>query len=452
MRYGLDEGRMRVEAKRLLPEGATAVRSIQRYRLQPSDEDAMPASASATVSSAPDSSAPDSSVIGDAAASSSLPRAMSMADDPHDAVRELLAGLGAAGGGEGLELVVVFCSPRYDRAALAHALGESFGSTPVIGCTTAGEITPQGYTSGAVVGIGFPSADFSIVTERIDALASFEVSDSTRILRSLMTKRDRALAARPEPFPDRGSFAMLLVDGMSMSEETVVSALHSVLVDIPLFGGSAGDDLHFEKTFVLHDGAFRQDVGVIALFTSARRFSVFRTEHFVSSERKMVVTGADPLRRIVTEINAEPAGREYARMVGLEGEPLTPMIFAAHPVVVRVGGQYHVRSIQKVNEDESLTFFCAIEEGIVLTVAEGVHPVKNFEALMERLKDEVGPLDLVLGCDCILRRLEMEQRQLKRSMCDLLVRNNVVGFSAYGEQYNGMHVNQTFTGVAIGVR
>ena len=31
----------------------------------------------------------------------------------------------------------------------------------------------------------------------------------------------------------------------------------------------------------------------------------------------MVVTEADPATRIVTEINAEPAGREYARLVGL---------------------------------------------------------------------------------------------------------------------------------------
>jgi hypothetical protein len=26
----------------------------------------------------------------------------------------------------------------------------------------------------------------------------------------------------------------------------------------------------------------------------------------------------------------------------------------------------------------------------------------------------------------------------------------VIGFSSYGEQYRGMHVNQTFTGIAIG--
>ena len=32
----------------------------------------------------------------------------------------------------------------------------------------------------------------------------------------------------------------------------------------------------------------------------------------------------------------------------------------------------------------------------------------------------------------------------------LLAANAVVGFSTYGEQYQAMHVNQTFTGIAIG--
>jgi hypothetical protein len=33
---------------------------------------------------------------------------------------------------------------------------------------------------------------------------------------------------------------------------------------------------------------------------------------------------------------------------------------------------------------------------------------------------------------------------------ELFQRNNTVGFSTYGEQYGGVHVNQTFTGIAIG--
>ena len=55
-----------------------------------------------------------------------------------------------------------------------------------------------------------------------------------------------------------------------------------------------------------------------------------------------------------------------ARKLSLAGlsDRLAADVFAAHPVVVRIGGQYFVRSIAKVNEDESLTFFCAIDEEI----------------------------------------------------------------------------------------
>lgn len=389
------------------------------------------------------------------APSPSLPRAVSMAEDARAAARDLFEGLcgrNPAAAAE-LEMVLVFCSAHYDRVELAAALAELFGPVPVVGCTTAGEITPFGYAAGSLVGIGFPRADFTIATQRIDDLDRFSIAEAPRVLRSLMEQRDVALAARADAFPDHGSFAFLMIDGMSRAEEMVVSALHSVLMDIPLFGGSAGDELRFERTFVLHEGRFHTNAAVLMLVTTARRFVVFRTEHFVASDAKMVVTGADPQRRIVTEINAEPAGREYARMVGLEGEPLTPLIFAAYPVVVRVGGEYHVRSIQKVNDDESLTFYCAIDEGIVLTVARGVDPVENLEEMMRKLAAEIGgPPDLVLGCDCILRRLELEQRQLKHVMSAALARHNVVGFCAYGEQYNAMHVNQTFTGVAIGAR
>ncbi len=402
----------------------------------------------------PHSSSPAPFPTGEAPARPPLPRAVSMAEDARTAARELHDALcGPNSPSPDLEMALVFCSAHYDREELAAALAELFGPIPVVGCTTAGEITPFGYAAGSLVGIGFPREDFTIVARRIDDLDRFSIAEAPRVLRSLLEQRDAALAARTDDFLDRGSFAFLMIDGMSRCEEMVVSALHSVLMDIPLFGGSAGDELRFERTFVLNEGRFHTNAAVLLLVTTARRFTVFRTEHFVASNRKMVVTGADPQSRIVTEINAEPAGREYARMVGLEGEPLTPMIFAAHPVVVRVGGEYHVRSIQKVNEDESLTFYCAIDEGIVLTVAEGVDPVENFEGMMLRLAAELGgPPDLVLGCDCILRRLELEQRQLKQVMSDSLARHKVVGFCAYGEQYNAMHVNQTFTGVAIGAR
>jgi hypothetical protein len=38
----------------------------------------------------------------------------------------------------------------------------------------------------------------------------------------------------------------------------------------------------------------------------------------------------------------------------------------------------------------------------------------------------------------------------KQAIGRLFADNNVVGFSTYGEQFVGVHVNQTFTGVAVG--
>jgi hypothetical protein len=127
-------------------------------------------------------------------------------------------------------------------------------------------------------------------------------------------------------------------------------------------------------------------------------------------------------------------------------------VFSTYPVVVRVGGQYFVRSIGFVAEDESLQFFCAIDEGLVLTLAKGVDMVVNLNEAFDEVRNEIGTPQLVLGCDCILRKLEVEREGLTEQIGQIFMDNNVIGFATYGEQFNAMHVNQTFTGVAIGTR
>lgn len=369
-------------------------------------------------------------------------KGVSHSPDPRTAVRELHEAIGATDAA----LVVFYCAPTYDLELLGRELAACFGDTPLMGCTTAGEITPAGYLDGSLTGVSIASPDFRVVTGRLDRVSEFEMKQGHHLVDELV----RRLSTNGEAPQGSDTFGFLLVDGLCMREESIVSALYQRLGSIQLFGGSAGDGLAFRRTHVYHDGRFWPDAAVFALVQPGAPFEVFRTQHFVPSDKRMVVTKADPSRRIVTEINGVPAGREYAHMVGLEVDKLTPMIFSAHPVVVRIGGQHYVRSIQKVNEDESLSFFCAIDEGLVLTVAQGVDLVQNLEDLFAQLNAKLGEPRLVLGCDCILRNLEMGRRDLKTRVGEILAANNVVGFSTYGEQFNAMHVNQTFTGVAIG--
>jgi hypothetical protein len=103
-----------------------------------------------------------------------------------------------------------------------------------------------------------------------------------------------------------------------------------------------------------------------------------------------------------------------------------------------------------MNPDGSLTFFCAIDDGVVLTVARARDIVASAERELDRLDHETGGLDFVLAFECVLRRLDSEIHQVKHRMCELYRKYNLIGFHTYGEQYNSMHLNQTLTGVAIG--
>jgi hypothetical protein len=369
-------------------------------------------------------------------------RGVTRAANEEDAVRELHAAIYQADAA----LTVFYCSPRYDREKLQTELVRLFGDQVVVGCTSAGEIGPAGYLSGGMTGVSLASAELSVISRRMEHLSQMLMQDGQELAQAVLRSLDPDGQARAEG----NLFGFLLVDGMSLKEELVVASVYRGLRDVPLFGGSAGDGTNFGATYVFHDGEFRADACVFTLVKTTLPFVVFKSEHFESSEKKLVVTGADPERRIVTEINGASAAREYARMVGLDLYKLTPMVFATYPVVVRLGGVYYVRSIQKVNDDESLTFFCAVDEGIVLTVANGVDMIDNLKQSFQGVRRRIGVPKITLGCDCILRGLELDQRQIRAAVGQVMADNNVCGFGTYGEQYNAMHVNQTFTAVSIG--
>ena len=149
-------------------------------------------------------------------------------------------------------------------------------------------------------------------------------------------------------------------------------------------------------------------------------------------------------------MNAEPAAREYAAAIGLLPNELGPFSFASYPLVVKVGGDYYCRSIRNMNPDGSLSFFCAIDEGLVFTVARPRDMVRSTLDTIEGIETELGGTDLIIGFDCILRRLDAESRQVRHSVDEIYRRFGVAGFHTYGEQFNAMHLNQTLTGIAFG--
>lgn len=345
-----------------------------------------------------------------------------------------------------IRFVLFFCSTIYDLTALGQSMANSFGDLPVVGCTTSGEITEQGYEQHCIVAIGFCEQHFSINAQLVGAIDNFDIESAQSTINKL-TEQCKSKSVAPIA---NNTFILTLLDGLSFQEEQFLNILNSASGGIPHFGGSAGDDTNLTKTFVYYQGKFYSQAAVVVMVNTDLPFEVLSINHIDKAGEKLVVTESDPVTRTVYELNAEPAAVEYARLLGMAVEDLNPDVFSINPLAVMVGGNYFFRSIQKVNQqDQSLTFYCAVDNGIVLTAIELGDVFNNLDKKLSQFNQDIGAPEITLACDCILRRLEIEQSQLNSTANKLFIKHKVIGFNTYGEHQNGVHLNQTFTGVFI---
>ena len=343
-----------------------------------------------------------------------------------------------------MEAVIFFCSSHYDLETLGVELQKTF-PCQLIGCTSSGEISSAGYQDGGMVGVSIASSELKMHPHLLAPLRGFGITEAQNLAETVRRELTFSRA-----LDSASCFGMLLVDGLSIMEEQIVATLSNHFEGISITGGSAGDDMRFHKTAVYHEGRFHSGAALFTICETTLPFHVFQTQHFSPSDKKLVITEADPARRLVTEINAEPAALAFAELLGLQASDLGPEVFSKYPLMLRIGDQWFVRSIQSANKDGSLSFYCAIDVGLVLTIGEGNDMTGSLMESLKAICRDFNRVDLVIGFDCILRKLEMREKRLQPDIENLLHKLNFIGFNTYGEQYNSIHVNQTMTGVVIG--
>jgi hypothetical protein len=353
------------------------------------------------------------------------------------AVAEVAAGISRAD----TAFVLVFVPNRLDVRDVERALAEHLGDVPVFGCTTAGQITPDGYRSDALLLMAFPADSFRGTPVMVEGLRPFSISGVAAAV--------EGQAARFEHTAGWNRLGLLFTDGLSHQEDLLVSTLETVLPDIPVFGGSAGDGLDFDQTHVLCKGRFHTDAALLLLVETALDFTGFSFDHFQPTDQQLIITGADPEERLVYEINGAPAAREYARLVDCRRDALSPQVFAENPILVHHKGSYFVRAVADANEDDALSFMAAIDDGVIMTLGRGKEMIETLRAGLRHQSASGERPDFILGFDCVLRRLEVEQKQLGHTVSEIFREARVLGFNTYGEQHRGVHMNQTFVGIAF---
>ncbi|WP_440995825.1 FIST N-terminal domain-containing protein [Arhodomonas sp. SL1] len=364
--------------------------------------------------------------------------------DPVRAAAEINRRLGA----ETRPLILLWCSGDYPLEAVAARVTEHRPGTEILGAVGSAVLGPGGYRRHGVSALAFP-AGTATVSAALNGVRGIGFSEGFQCASWLKSEMHR-LTGDPPSAED--TFALLVVDGRTLCEERLVASMAQGLGNLHLVGGSAGDHFRGRPGRIWHQGRGHGNAAVLTLIRPGKAFRAFSTHHFIPGPQRLLVTRADPARRVVLELNGRPAAEEYARAIGTSVERLTPTVLADSPPAVKIGDSHYVRSVRLVSTDpdEGLAFTCAVDQGIVFRVTCAGDLVGDLQARLESTAADLGGVEATLAFDCALRHLEMEAKGLTPAAVPLFRDFRVCGMASYGEQFERMHLNQTFTGIAFG--
>jgi hypothetical protein len=338
-------------------------------------------------------------------------------------------------------MVLFFASTRHAPETISRYMKEAFPKAQVFGCSTAGEITSGRMLSDSVVAMGFDKAmvwDLKIeIVRPVDQRSAIEQA----------CKNFEMHFGQSVTTMDPARFVGIsLIDGLAGGEEIFMETLGD-LTSVPFIGGSAGDDQKFSRTYIYANGNTYTDAALIALLKPGAAFSFIKTQSFRPLGKTLKVTRADEAERQVLQFNGKAAPQAYAEAIGAPVNTISKH-FMRNPVGLIIEGEPFVRSPQRISGD-SMFFYCSVKEGMKLSLLESTDILLDTRQAIERTKEKLGNISGIINFDCILRTLDLQQRNLSAEYGKLFSDFPTAGFSTYGEQYIG-HINQTATMLVFG--
>jgi hypothetical protein len=201
------------------------------------------------------------------------------------------------------KLLVVFAAITHDPADLLAALREIVPHTPVVGCTTHGEIAPGGPTDGTVT---------------VAALGGDGLHVRTTVAEHVSGRQRQAgaeVAECVEPLDDEHRVLMLFTDGQIRDQEAILRGAYGVLgASVPLFGGAAADGWRMTGGYLFGAGRVLTDAVVAVAIGSEAPLSVAVRHGWDKVGEPMVVTGAGDGR--VYTLDDRPALDVYLDRLG----------------------------------------------------------------------------------------------------------------------------------------
>ncbi len=331
-------------------------------------------------------------------------------------------------------LVLVFGSvKRFGDGKLTAFLKARYPAAQIVGCTTSGEISPAG-----------------VFDESIQITAILWEKTVQRVSHTKMTSMQSSFEAAAglanQLKADSLRTVMVFSDGLNVNGSELLLGFQSVLGDIPIVGGLAGDGGAFVKTLQLFNDTISDNL-VIAiglygnhLITSSGALGGWKP---YGPPRK--VTKSE--KNVVFEMDGKPALPLYKLYIGeayAKGLPSTGLKF---PLAVIEEGKRDVdkiRTLLAVNaQQNSLTFAGNVLEGETVRLCQSTHDrlVEGAGAAAQMVIENLNSNStnqpgLAVCVSCVGRKGVMAEQvvdEVRLVQQILGTQTTVTGFYSYGE-------------------
>lgn len=367
--------------------------------------------------------------------------------DPRVAAKDLASKLKKSP--SSYQAVIFMAAISYDFEALSVAIKEQFPNSEVIGTSTAGEISPNGFSENSIVLTTMSSPDTRVKGVLVENGSRYPISSKKDIENAI---RECGIRIN-DPTSHRDAFAITFINGVYNGEETVLANFYAVLKNdnFMLAGGTAGYTGNTPKTFVSYNGKVTQDGAVILLVKTRSKFDIRQEDIFESTGISLAVTESDPINRTISSFNGRPAKTVYAEKLGVSEAQAEGMTFE-NPFGRYLDGELRIAALAGFTPDKKISLFARVVPNSTVELMHIGDARAKADETCAGIRQAIPNPKFVLLMTCITRTMYYGRSNMSNEIIGKYNKAfpTFAGFSCYGEQIGRIHCNQTLVSVVIG--
>lgn len=301
--------------------------------------------------------------------------------------------------------LMVFLSAQHSHSLILKELTHRFSEAEIVGCSSAGEFDSKGRGDGSASAFAIESDEMAFHSSMATGLSAAPEAAGRHLLSTFHGSKDDRFRYRA---------AMILNDALAGSADELVRTLYMETGGkYKFFGGGAGDDAAFSRTYVFRGTQVAADAVVALEILSAKPIGVGVRHGWSPVTEPMRVT--ESKANIVGSLDAVSTVEVFEQHAEITGQHLdrdVPLPFFLHNIAgIKLGSGYKLRVPLGIVSGGAVSFAAEIPEGSAISIMNAT-ATSSIEAAIDAASDAMRQLgDFKAGgalmFDCVATRLRL---------------------------------------------